>query len=446
MPRHVTAGTLNKLVAYIQWINNTVINGNTFYDSDYKELPAYNESGAIFFNSEATGNNDGTDWANGYTDIATAFEALRVAGPGTMLTCRGHIDLGAGVGVSNANWTHDPDNWYIFRADPVQGCTIGASTIDGFVMGGQAYMHIHGFVQTSGGRIFSYNPGGDGALGSGFNVHHIVFSNIDGNMTLGGDNVGTIFMDTAGADYIGAVNTVIVGPGINDPLGGGTAAYDNTCCIYLSRVPHWRIMNCELSNVPKGFYYKHFSAADYAGLGHQIFANNWVHDCTEVRAAASGVLFHNNIFNVKFNVMDDGGGDNGADFNTITHNTFTAGVELAKLDNLAQGNTFKDNIVKGQMLIIPYQSITASTNILDSNLYIDDNIQYQDLTLTLAQWQASSEPAGQDANSITGTPNYVGGASPTTIAGHQLTSGPGFGAASDATDMGADVSIVGVLA
>jgi len=50
-----------------------------------------------------------------------------------------------------------------------------------------------------------------------------------------------------------------------------------------------------------------------------------------------------------------------------------------------------------------------------------------------------------DAHSLTGTPVFAGGATPTTIAGFALAAGsPGKNAGSDGKDMGADVTKVGI--
>ena len=74
-------------------------------------------------------------------------------------------------------------------------------------------------------------------------------------------------------------------------------------------------------------------------------------------------------------------------------------------------------------------------------------INFQGTTYnSVASWNSNSVPANQDANSIDGVPTFVGGSTPSTIAGYALANGSnGILAASDGTDMGADVSIVGVV-
>jgi hypothetical protein len=59
----------------------------------------------------------------------------------------------------------------------------------------------------------------------------------------------------------------------------------------------------------------------------------------------------------------------------------------------------------------------------------------------LPAWRTSNS---SDAHSLSATPTFVGGSSPATISGFALTSGStGHNAASDGTDMGANVSLVG---
>jgi len=405
----------------------------SYSDDDYPATPDYNETGAIFFDSAAVGANDGTSWTDAYSDEETALNALCASAAGTMLTCRGTFDIGTGISLSGDGGVGNSSNWYVFRADPVAGCDITASNDTGIEFGGQAYWIVHGFNQTGGSRIFSYYPGGSSSGG----VDHMTFRYLTGTMGAGGDNVGTVHMDTSSADYIGVFDCNIVGP--------GTGTHGNTACIFFSRVPHWRVYNNVLSNAPNGFYYKHFSTSAYAGTGQQFFVNNYVHTCNVVHIACKGATFNNNIIDTNLLVADDGGGDNGADDNTFTHNTITGYLELSNLDNIANGNTVRNNIIEGNYLIVPYQVAVASTNVSDYNLY-GGTIRYQnDSGLSLAAWLAlPTVPAAQDGNSIAGSPTYTGGASPTTIAGFALSGGNGVSAASDGTDMGADTTTVGV--
>lgn len=410
-----------------------------YSDADYPLTPDYDETGAVFFDSAASGANDGSSWTDAYNDEETALNALCASAAGTMLTCRGTFNTGSVISLSGDGGLGNSGAWYVFRADPVSGCDIISTNVTGeggIEFGGQAYWIIDGFNITGGGRIFSYFPGGTSTGG----MDHIVCRNITGSMSVGGDNVGWLHMDTVGADYVGAFNCPVQGP-------ANTGFSTNTAVIFLSRTVHWRIQNCEMSRSLTGFYYKHFNeSAHIADQG--FFIDNYVHDCgfLAVHSASKDCLYKNSILDGNVLIADDGGGDNGADANIFDHVTITGYLELSNLDNLAQDNNTVNSIIQGQYLVAPYQTGTASTNTSDYNLYNDSAaaIRHQNTTYTLTTWQAGSVPASQDANSLDGDPTFVGGASPSTISGFALDTGsPGEGAASSGADMGADVTQVG---
>lgn len=404
---------------------------SVFFDADYPATPEYSEVGALFFDSNATGAANGTTWADAYTNEETALNALCASAAGTSLICKGLFTIPApGISLTGDGGVGNASAWYQFRAHPVDGCQIGSSGGVGIEFGGQAYWIVSGFEQVSGSRIFSYYPGGSSSGG----VDHMTFRDITGTMTAGGDNVGTIHMDTAGADYIGVFNANVTGP--------GNGVHGNTGCIFLSRVPHWRVMNCELKDAPQVFYYKHFETASYAGAGNQFFENNYIPSGANVKIGGKGISIKNNIILVNLDIMDDGGGDNGTDDNIIEHNTLER-LNLSNLDSLAQDNIVKNNIILSSYQILRFQTAVASTNISNYNLYVGNSIYYQNTEYTLSNWQANSVPVGQDTNSITGTPSFIGGTSPTTISGFALNGGPGISASDDGTDMGADTTKVG---
>lgn len=412
-----------------------------YFDADYPLTPTYDETNAIFFNSDAVGLNDGSSYENGYTSETAALTALNGRAVGQRrLYARGTFDVGSTqIALSGLGGVGASGQEFIFQADPVNGCNIVSSNPTGeggIEFGGQAHWIIDGFNITGGGRIFSYFPGGTSAGG----CHHMTFRNITGTMSISGDNVGWIHFDV-GADYIGAFNSVVQGPG----LGGN----QNTSCIFLSRIPHWRVQNCEMYNAPQPIYYKHLEAASHINSPAGYLISNYFHDGVDtedrdVHLACSDTLIENNIFDCRFNLLADGGGDIGNDNNVIKHNTFMKQMRVSGNNWVSENNTINDNIFVGQYLIFPYVA-TASTNLSNYNLFAS-TIYNNSTTLTLAQWQAASTPAGQDANSLAGTPSFVGGANPTTIAGFALSGGTGVNAASDGTDMGADVTTVGAAA
>lgn len=408
-----------------------------YSDADYPLVPTYNETGAIFFDSAATGANDGSSWANAYTDETTALTALCAASAGTMLTCRGTFDIGTGIVLAGLGGVGNASNWYQFRGDPVNGCTIISSSENGIEFQDQAYWIISNFTITSGENIFTYRnfqyPG---------TMNHMTYRNLTSTMTSyisgGNGGAGVVHVDGASASYVGVFDSVLEGPG----LVGST----NTAGLFFTRIHEWRVHNCVMHNVPTGFYYKHFATAGYAANGGH-FIDNYVYNTAGLAGhiASKGCEYKNSIFDGDLLIADDGGGDNGADDNTFDHVTVTGYVDFNNADNLSQGNNFINSIVEGQYLSVPYQIVENGTNTSDYNLY-GGTIRHQNTTYTLSEWQAGSVPAGQDVNSLAGSPTYTGGVSPTTIAGFALSSGNGVGAADDGSDMGADVTTVGVAA
>lgn len=409
-----------------------------FSDADYIATPSYDENGALFFNSAATGANNGTSWDDGYTDAETALNALCGMTTNRRMYFRGTLDLGAvdinlfgdgGVGAS--------DNWFYMLADPINGCNITGTSANGIVFGGQQYWLIDGFNITGGGRLWSYQN-----FVQGGGVNHMVWRHLTGAMSVGGDNVGAITIDAgsdaANSDYIGVFNSQITGPGVG--------AHGNTGCIYFTRPKRWRVQNCELSNAPHGIYWKHFESTNAETTsGTQFFKDNYVYGCTDAKFACSNAIIQNNIFDCDVVIANDGGGDDGCDNNTIENNTITGYLDLSRRDTYAQGNALLNNISEGTYFIFDVNSVQSSTNTSDYSLYGNDTIQYNGTNYTLTSWQSSSVPAGQDANSISGTPTYVGGVSPVTISGFALDSGSlGKGAGSDGNDIGASALTVGV--
>ena len=122
-----------------------------------------------------------------------------------------------------------------------------------------------------------------------------------------------------------------------------------------------------------------------------------------------------------------------------TGESYTVGASI-------NGMVTNDNIFDSGYAIDYYgDSAYANTCTSDYNLFAG-NINFQGTTgMSLATWQSTSVPSSQDTNSISGSPTFTGGATPTTIAGYALASGNGINAASDGANMGADVTIVGVL-
>ena len=182
-----------------------------------------------------------------------------------------------------------------------------------------------------------------------------------------------------------------------------------------------KILNNEISYCRLGITVKH--ANGDASIGAAQIKYNWIHDCTYgIYGQPTYITIENNITN--FILLGDNGGGANSLFN---HNTVypTSGIELwSPSEGPVEDCTFTNNIFPTKTT---YGS-TEALNTWDYNMYGDD--------------------AAIGAHDIgTSSPTFVGGASPSTIAGFALTSeSAGYQACADGSDMGADVSLVGVNA
>jgi len=139
------------------------------------------------------------------------------------------------------------------------------------------------------------------------------------------------------------------------------------------------------------------------------------------------------------------GAYDGGDTETITYNIFenSAGSgEMVQLlghhDDVVSHNSFVVTTGDPLKLIIDAKGGDAisANNLIRDNLFRGAIIQADCPTCTITHNMFSSDGLG--SNNITGSPTFVGGINPTTLAGFQLAPGSvGKGAASDGQDMGA---------
>ena len=223
----------------------------------------------------------------------------------------------------------------------------------------------------------------------------------------------------------------------------------NTTAIITFQARNWTIKNNEIHDYYNGLYYnKH---PDTVAGSDGLVENNYIYDChAAMYTQANSTTYRNNIIDgtvrMGFNGGDATDGNVGSDYNVFDHNTITGGIIIADQtdggDNEypgAQFNTWEDNILASQLNFYASNHNTS----MNYNLYkTGDIVQQVSSYYNLSEWQTENS---SDANSLSNTPDYVGGVNPTTIAGFALDTGsPGINAASDGTDMGADVTLVGV--
>ena len=249
-----------------------------------------------------------------------------------------------------------------------------------------------------------------------------------------------IFIITANSfPYFGVFDCKLTGPG----EGGGIHA--NTGCIVFFQNEKFRIENNEISNAPRPIYFKHANPGLEADADWKV-RNNWFKG-TVGQSFIGGRYgeVSNNIFDMNLSIANSGGGV--APFgNTYNHNTFMGGYHIFDGDGI---QVINDMVSLNNIVIADYSvdefgtSVYSNTCTSNYQLYGADII-VQGVTYNLPTWQSNSIPPNQDINSIAGLPTFVGGATPTTIAGYKLNGGLGVNAANDGADMGADVSLVGV--
>jgi hypothetical protein len=264
-------------------------------------------------------------------------------------------------------------------------------------------------------------------------------------MTVGySDNAGSV-MAGSGSDYLTIQNNTITGP--------GTGTNANVGGIWVDYAEHLTIKNNTISAFPNGIYFKH---ANPLTQTNNEFSYNYIYGCNKgIQNTGNYILIQHNIFNnpagSDYNGGTDGGGGSGCKYVTFSHNTMVS--SSAPIDFVYEGggvgvcqyNTISNNIFRSENLYDPYDNQTLYIT-ADYNLFPTGNIVNENRTnYTLTSWRSFS---GQDAHSLSATPTFTGVVtSGSPIANYALTSGSsGHNAASDGTDMGAKVSLVGPTA
>ncbi len=310
-------------------------------------------------------------------------------------------------------------------------------------------------ITVDGINVSSAASGGDAGffrIGWNSNISSpsgFTLKNCTGTTSGAGDNTGIVHARPNRGQY--ADNALIENCRFIGP--GSTAGTTNSTAIITFQARNWTIKNCEISDFHTGLFIdKHPNDKAYRTA---VVENCYIYNCGDaLYTHANYTTFRNNIFAGNVVTGYDGGpnaaGDCGSDYNTFSHNTitgrFTMEDQTRSGDDLPgeQYNTVTNNIIRGEFLLHESHTVVPFNDTTDYNLYRATNpIRYISTTYSLASWQSYY---GQDDNSLSGTPAFVGGSTPTTISGFALTVGsPGKGSASNSKDIGADVTYVGVL-
>jgi len=277
--------------------------------------------------------------------------------------------------------------------------------------------------------------------------------NTDGSM---GANVGAIRLNSA-------KNVLIENNLLHDNYIHEAPGNNNNANIFLfSGTTNFTIKNNELYNSVHGIFYKH------SGYGDSIFLNNFIHDLNgnAFRIASDNVTMYNNLIlncSGSFEIHIEGGCTQCTRNNRIIHNTV---VDSGTSFNLHRGSnrpgaintTIKDNIFYDctNPRIWHYGSDenflvnTPQMNSSNNNYFVDDlefsffgaSGSWGDLGdyYTLIEFQNM----GYEKDSFNQDPFFVNSEGDSINDFDLIENSPSIGSASDGTDIGADVSKVGI--
>jgi len=253
------------------------------------------------------------------------------------------------------------------------------------------------------------------------------------------DNGGNIIVQRFALDAV-VQNNRLDGPGAN-------VGSMNSAGIYYTHDRHVRLLHNEISNHRTGIHYKHDHFPSIGDTGSVIAYNYITNTSIAARLNTRYTLIHDNISSATAGSFSlnhcSGVTGEGGDYNTLLNNYFYDlgfnGCSDGTIDQGAYQNTVHNNIILTRFFLHPWDD-TPHDSVMNHNLYaadiFEDNVAY-----TLPAWQTHH---GQDAQSLSGSPEHVNPAL-IQISDYQLThSSPGYLAGNDGTDMGPEVSLVGV--
>lgn len=288
----------------------------------------------------------------------------------------------------------------------------------------------------------------DGAgihLGQDNPTRNHTFRNVIGTGSgLGGDNVGFVVMKNSNCDKIGVFNCDLV-------ASSEAGVHGNTSAIILFGVDRFKIENNRLSGGARSFYFKHSNSGDAETAGWSFRKNFITNSRDGSQIAGRHGVIEDNIFDSDLYFGNFGGGLPQRDC-VVNHNTFTGRLLLSRRDAPVQNNLVTNNIID-LLRIYEYGDDSNpdhfnTTNQFDYNLYTSqaaNKIKTRRVDFaTLADWQANSEPANQDVNSLEGQPVYINNALTEPSHYKLSTISVGYSEASDNKDIGAKTASVGV--
>jgi hypothetical protein len=400
--------------------------------------------GATFY--VATNGND----SNSGTQNApwrTVQKAANTLGAGQTALIRGGTYSEKGIAFRNSGYSGGPITLKAYPGErPVidGGYTTSSGLIPVFRFDARDYITLDGLVITRGSGA-NVNIAND-APARGITIENSELTNF-----VTDDNSASIWIGTGGADEIVIRNNVIRGR-----ISGGR--YNNVANgIVLFRALDVTIENNDISNVINGIYYKH----SRPGSMTTIVRNNAIHDVSErgILWTMHDATIENNVIysaGIGIGVFEESAGCDAllSGSNRILHNTLVdiqAGMDLARSGSCpgAVDTLLRDNLVfnfaNGEyrgISIYAYRSPDSSRTTLINNLVYSSSYP-QPIRVLGAFYAVTSLPASVSASgNISGAPLFENHSSRLFA----LVAGPGKGAASDGSDIGAEMCTVGVNA
>lgn len=239
-----------------------------------------------------------------------------------------------------------------------------------------------------------------------------------------GDNACAFYV---GSSYAGvrATNVTIKNCSITG-ASNASGLNQNYSGIMVFGADDFHLENNEITQVRHGIYLKH-SSINYSNHGDTV-KNNYIHAMhpsggngnASINVNTNYTTISNNILSTYITLGEDAqsGGSVNGNYCIINHNTLTSSISFTN-EGGSSYNTVTNNILTSR-------TTTGTGNIWNYNMY-----------------SGGTAIGANDLGSR--SPVFTGGSSPSTISGFALaSSSPGKNAASDGTDIGADVTKVGI--
>jgi hypothetical protein len=357
------------------------------------------------------------------TPCSLATAVANIAAGETAVMRAGTYQISSMINMNSQGNSGTSGSWITFMPYPSEAVTIQATAaMDVMFQQSKDYWKFTGDItwdcNNNAARAFGIGWYDSNASVEGFEA--------DGNTIKDwktGDNACGVYI---GSDYsaVMASNVTIKNctiTGLADPTG----LNQNYSGIMVFGADDFHLENNEITQVRHGIYLKH-SSINYADHGDTV-KKNWIHAMhpsggngnASINVNTNYTLIEDNICETYISLGEDAqsGGSSNGNYCVINHNTLTSSIGFI-LDGGSTHNTVTNNICTAR-------TDAGSNNTWDYNMY------------------ASGAKIG--SNDIpNASPTYVGGATPTTIAGFALDTGSnGENAASDSEDMGADTTKVG---